>query len=116
MAAKPDPQLGVVLPLTKGAIQPADLRRYHGIRLELRGDGAYEVALNTLSGSYATSVSAGARWQSVDVPFSDLKKERGRAEFPASGWTGNDVVAVEIRARRSGGAAAWLLLDNVSFY
>ena len=81
MAVKPDPQIAVVLPLTKGAIEPANIRRYRGIKFEMRGDGAYEIALNTLSGTYATTVSADAKWKSVEVLFADLEKERGWAEF-----------------------------------
>jgi hypothetical protein len=116
MAIKPDPQIAVVLPLTKGGVQPVDLRRYTGIRLELRGEGAYQVAFNTLGGTYAATVTGGAKWQTVELPFADLRKQKGKAEFATAGWTGTDVVEVEIKAARKGGESAWLLLDNVSFY
>ncbi|TPG55028.1 amidohydrolase family protein [Sphingomonas glacialis] len=116
MAVKPDPQIAIVLPLTKGAIQPADLRRYHGIKVELRGVGSYEVALNTLSGTYAAAVSAGTKWQTIEVPFDSLKKDRGRVEFPTEGWTGSDVLSLEIKAKRKSGETAWLMLDTVRFY
>ncbi|WP_303541391.1 amidohydrolase family protein [Sphingomonas natans] len=116
MAIKPDAQIAVVLPLTKGSIQPADLRKYKGIKLDLRGDGPYEVELNTLSGTYSATIIGSAKWHTVDVPFADLKKQKGRAEFATTGWTGDDVTEIEIKAVRKGGEKAWLLLDNVGFY
>lgn len=116
LSIKPDPEISVVLPLTKGSVQPADLRKYKGVKLDLRGDGPYEVVLNTLAGSYTAAVTGGPKWQTVEVPFTDLKKEKGRVEFPTSGWTGDDVVEIEIMAKRKGGEKAWLMLDNVGFY
>lgn len=116
MAIKPDPQIAVVLPLTKGGVQPADLRAYKGVKLDLRGDGPYEVEVNTLGGTYAATIGGSAKWQTVQVPFADLKKQKGKPEFATDGWTGSDVVEIEIKAVRKGGEKAWLLLDNVGFY
>ena len=116
MAVKADPQIAIVLPLTKGSVQPADLRAYKGVKLELRGDGEYEVALNTLGGSYAATVTGGAKWRTVTVPFATLKKQKGRVEFPTAGWTGSDVTEIEIKAKRKGGEKAWLMIDSVGFY
>lgn len=117
MAVSAAPQAAVVLPLTKGSIQPADLRKYTGVKLELRGDGPYEVALNTLGGSYVGAVTGTGQWQTVEAPFAGLKKAGAdRAEFPTAGWTGIDVVEIEITAKRKGGEKTWLQLDNVSFY
>ena len=39
MSHKANPSAGVILPLTRGSIQPADLRAYHGVRFEIRGGG-----------------------------------------------------------------------------
>ncbi|SDA36890.1 CIA30 family protein [Sphingomonas sp. NFR15] len=117
MAVKTNPQIAVVLPLTKGSIQPADVRKYTGVKFELRGDGPYEVALNTLGNTYTATVSGGAKWQTVTLPFTAFKPENtGRIQFPTTGWTGNDLVEIEIKAKRKSGETAWLLLDNVSFY
>ncbi|QJU60608.1 amidohydrolase family protein [Sphingomonas sp. AP4-R1] len=116
MAFKPEPQIAVVLPLTKGSVQPADVRKYKGVKLDLRGDGPFEVALNTLGGTYIATVSGGPKWQTAELPFADFKKQTGRAEFPADHWTGTDVMEIEVRAKRKGGEKAWLVLDNIAFY
>ena len=55
-------------------------------------------------------------WQTVTVPFDQLKHVKGRAEFPSDTWTGNNVTEIEIKSHRKGGEKAWLELDNVSFY
>ena len=116
MAVKPDGQGAIVIPLTPGSIVPADIRKYKGIKLDLRGDGPYEVAFNTLGGTWQTSVSGEDRWQTVMVPFTQLKRVKGRAEFASDDWTGNNVTEIEIKAHRKGGEKAWLEIDNVSFY
>jgi len=116
MAMKPDGQAAVVIPLTTGSIAPADVRKYTGVKMEIRGDGPYDVAFNTLAGPWQASVTGGDKWQTVMVPFSQLKHAKGRAEFPSDDWTGNNVTEIEIKAHRKGGEKAWLELDNVSFY
>jgi hypothetical protein len=116
MAVKADPQAAIVIPLTAGSIVPADVRKYKGIKLDIRGDGPYEVAFNTLGGTWQTSVNGEAKWQTVNVPFAQLKRVRGRAEFPSDDWTGNNVTEVEIKAHRKGGDKAWVEIDNVGFY
>jgi hypothetical protein len=117
MAVSPGAQAAVMLPLTRGSIQPADLRKYKGVKLELRGDGPYEIALNTLSGAYVAVVSGNAQWQIIETPFTSFKKvgETG-AEFPTAGWSGNDVVEIQINAKRKSGEKTWLQLDNVILY
>jgi imidazolonepropionase-like amidohydrolase len=116
MAVKPNTQAAIVIPLTAGSIVPADIRKYKGVKFDIRGDGPYQVAFNTLAGPWETSVNGEAKWQTVMVPFSQLKHTRGRAEFAADDWTGNNVTEIEIKAHRKGGDKAWLEIDNVSFY
>lgn len=116
MAVEPDPQAAVILPLTRGSVQPADVTAFKGVRMEVRGDGGpYQVMLNTLNGRWAAEVKAGPAWTTVEVPFGALTRRAGRG--PANGpWTGTDVVEVEVGGTREGGRKLWLELDNVSFY
>jgi imidazolonepropionase-like amidohydrolase len=117
MAVKKDPQAAVVIPLTRGSIAPADVRKYRGIKLDIRGDGPYVVALNTLDGEWTTTISGASQWQTVTVPFTDLKRAKGgRPQFKVDGWTGDNVTEIEIKAIRKGGEKTWMNLDNVSFY
>lgn len=116
MAIKPDGQAAIVIPLTTGSIVPADIRKYKGVKMDIRGDGSYEVAFNTLAGPWETSVTGEDKWQTVMVPFSQLKHAKGRAEFASDDWTGNNVTEIEVKAHRKGGEKVWLELDNVSFY
>jgi imidazolonepropionase-like amidohydrolase len=117
MAVKDDPQASVVIPLTRGSIVPADIRQYKGVKFDIRGDGPYEVDFNTLDGTYTATVTGTGKWQSVSVPFGDLKRAKeGRPQFKADGWTGNNVTEIQIKAIRKSGEKAWMNLDNVSFY
>lgn len=116
MAVESDPQAAVILPLTRGSVQPADVSAFRGVRMELRGDGGpYKVMLNTLNGRWAAEVKAGPAWTTVEVPFSALTRMAGRGAG-AGAWTGTDVVEVEVGGSREGGRRLWLELDNVSFY
>lgn len=116
MATKEDPNAGVIIPLSRGSVQPVDVRAFKGVRFEVRGDGGdYEFGVNTVSGRWAAQVKAGADWKSVEVPFSALKPAAGRGG--ASGpWTGDDLLEVSIDAGRPAGEKLWLELDNVAFY
>lgn len=116
MAVKPAPQAAIVIPLTTGSIVPADVRKYKGVKIDIRGDGPYQLTLNTLAGPWETNISGEAKWQTVMVPFSQLNHLKGRAEFPADGWTGDNVTEIEIKAHRKGGEKAWFEIDNVGFY
>jgi imidazolonepropionase-like amidohydrolase len=110
MAAKDNALASVVIPLTKGSIVPADLRGYRGLSFDLRGDGAYQVALNTASGSWVADAVGGAGWKTVTIPFS---------AFHHAGdvtWRGDDVTEIEIVDHRAAGVRTWLEMDNVSFY
>jgi imidazolonepropionase-like amidohydrolase len=116
MAVKADPQAAVVLPLTRGSVQPADVRAFKGVRFEARGDGApYRVMIDTLNGRWAAEVTAGAEWRRIEVPFADFKRVAGRGAGTGP-WTGTDLTEVEFAGSRKGGGKLWLELDNVAFY
>lgn len=114
MSIKPKPYAGVIIPLTRGSIQPVDARAFKGVRFEARGDGDYGLGVTASSGRWAAPFKAGSTWQTVEVPFSALKpaSERG-----AKGeWTASDLTEVEFMGGRKGGEKFWLEVDNVVFF
>jgi imidazolonepropionase-like amidohydrolase len=117
MAAKDNATASVVLPLTRGSIAPADIQGYHGIKLELRGDGDYELSCNGLGGSWTTTIQGTNSWKTVEVPFTALRRiATQKSEEKMSPWSGTDVTEIEIIDHREAGAKTWLEMDNVSFY
>lgn len=116
MAVKDDARAGVILPLTRGSVEPVDVRAFKGVRLEVRGDGGeYELMVNTLNGRWARGFKAAPGWSTVEIPFADLKRAAGRGASSAP-WSGTDLVEVEVAGSRDGGRKLWLEVDNVTFY
>lgn len=111
MAMKSKAQAGVIIPLSRGSIQPVDARAFKGVRFEVRGDGDYEFGVGTSGGRWSAPFSAGRGWTSVEVPFTALKAMRGK-----DAWTGDDLTEVEFMGGRKGGQKLWLEVDNVTFY
>lgn len=114
MSMKPRPYAGVIIPLTRGSIQPVDARAFKGVRFEVRGDGDYALGVSTSVGRWSAPFAAGSAWKTVEIPFSALKPagERG-----AKGeWTGSDLTEVEFMGGRKGGEKLWMEIDNVGLY
>jgi imidazolonepropionase-like amidohydrolase len=111
MAMKSKAQAGVIIPLSRGSIQPVDARAFKGVRFEIRGDGDYEFGVSTSGGRWSAPFSAGSGWKTVEVPFTALKATRGK-----DAWTGDDLTEVEFMGGRKGGQKLWLEVDNVTFY
>jgi imidazolonepropionase-like amidohydrolase len=117
MSQKAKPNAGVIIPLTRGSIQPADLRAYHGVRFDIRAQAGavYAVSLNTGGGRWTSDVAAGSAWRTIEAPFSALKFSGRRGEG-AETWTGNDLVEVEFTGAAPAGQTLWMQIDNVEFY
>lgn len=114
MAQKPEPDAGVLLPLSRGSVQPVDASAFKGVTFELRGDGGpYIVTINTVSGAWTTKVAADKAWAKVAVPFSDFKRA-GKSEAVA--WSGADLLEVGVSGSRPAGRKLWFELDDVAFY
>jgi hypothetical protein len=116
ISVKEDPHTGVILPLSRGSIQPVDARAYQGLTFALRGDGGpYRVMIRTVGGWWQTEVEAGPEWASFTAPFSDFTPAPGwrRAETP---WTGDDLLEVQFGGGRPAGETLWLEVDDVRFY
>lgn len=115
MSVKEDPNAGVIIPLTRGSVQPVDARGYKGVRFEVRGDGAYDLSVNTLNGRWMSEVEGGAEWRTVEVPFTALKPAPGRGGAKGA-WSGQDLLEVSIGGSRPAGEKLWAEVDNVTFY
>ncbi len=112
MSLEEKPQGGVLVPLSRGSVQPADARAYRGVRLSLRGDGPYQLVVNTLSGQWTADVSGNADWQTIEVPFTAFRQTRG----PAATWSGDDLLQVGLQMRREAAASDWAEIDDLGFF
>lgn len=117
MATKEAPSAGVILPLSRGSVEPVDASAFKGVRFDVRGDGGeYGVSVNTLSGRWRAPVTAGPEWTTVEIPFSSLVRAPGRGGSPTAAWSGADLIDVGFNGARKAGQKLWLQIDNVTFY
>jgi imidazolonepropionase-like amidohydrolase len=111
------PFVSVALPLSRGGLQPVDVRGYRGVRFDVRGDGEYRLVLPTRavrnSNYYQAVFQAGAAWHTVSLDFAALKQVEGRA---STAWTGADVLGLMFHIERKPGETGWLELDNLRLY
>ena len=116
MSAKDNANAGVIIPLSRGSVQPVDVTAFKGVRFEIRGDGgAYSLGVNTLNGRWSSEVPSGPEWRTVEAPFTALKREKSR--WGGTGpWTGDDVLEITIDGGRPAGEKMWVEIDNVTFY
>jgi hypothetical protein len=105
----------VVLPLSRGSVQPVDVGAHKGLRLDLRGSGPYIVRIITLAGSWSARIEGGADWRHTEVPFTSFSADWQPSSGPAT-WKGDDLLQVTIELTRPAGAPSWLELDNLAFY
>lgn len=121
LSSKPDAFASAILPLSRGAVAPADLRGYHGVRFRIRGElGSAAVALRT-PGSlrWQREVAVGSQWQTLEVPFAQLAAVVPGRDGDATGktrWRGDDLVALAFIGYGKPGARIWFELDDVEFY
>lgn len=115
MSLKESPEGGVLIPLSRGSVRPVDARPYAGVRLEFRGEGPYQVVINTLKGEWTAELEGRPDWTEVRVPFSAFKPTPSRRSETQE-WRGNDLVEVGVLVRRTAGATAWAEVDNLGFY
>ncbi len=108
LSVKTAPVAGASFPLSRGGIQPMDIRAFTGLQFEVRGDGSYNLGFEGTGGRWTQAFSAGSDWRTVRVPFSVLT---GRAP-----WTGDDLTSLQFTASGQAGKKIWLEIDNVTFY
>jgi len=118
MSSAERPFVRVQVPLTRGAVEPADARPWRGVRFDARGDGgAYRLVVPTYavrdSAYFRTDFTAAPSWKTVRVDFASLKQPETRT--PAA-WTGADLLMLSFEIARPPGQFGWLEIDNVRFY
>ena len=117
MYAKDRPFVRTSLPLSRGAIEPVDVRGFRGIRFEARGDGNYRLIVPTRAvrdnGDYQALFTASAQWKTVTIEFSSLKQSNTQTPIA---WTGTDLLMLTFEIARQAGETGWLELDNIRFY
>lgn len=116
MSNQKAPYAGVVIPLSRGAIQPVDASAFHGIRLSLRGSSCTgSVALDrSVQKPLTSQVTVQEEWKTLRIPFSAFHTP-ATTERPAD-WKADDLVAVEVGASCPAGQMLWMQVDDVSFY
>ena len=114
MARKEDPMAGIIFPLSRGSVVPADVTAYEGVTTELFGDGDYTLRILTLNGNWEADISAGEGWNKIEVPFGEFKFS-GNAD-PVPAWTGKDLLQVGIMINRESGEMAGFEIDDIGFY
>jgi hypothetical protein len=121
LSSKPAPFASVLIPLSRGAVAPADLRGYKGLRLELRGESAGQsVLLRGVPGSpeWRAALPASAGWKKVELPFGSFvpaAAEEGRSAAAAT-WSGTEVTSIGIIGAGQAGQTIWFEVDNVELY
>lgn len=102
------PYIRLDLPLTPGAIEPADVSQFRGITFAARGEEDYLLIVTTRTGRFEARFTASAKWTTVRIPFTQLV---GKGP-----WTGKDATMVSLEVRRPEGEEAWFEVDDVTFY
>ncbi len=115
MGPKPSPFTDLVMPLTKGAVELADISAFKGIQFTVRGNGDYKLLLDSY-GSHESDWSAAtftgkARWKTVRIPFTKFQSKNS-----ASPLSLRSVRALYFELARPAGTDAWLEIDDVKLY
>ena len=115
MATKSNASAGILLPLSRGSVEPVDATAFKGLKLAVRGDGGpYWVVIRGVAGQWRARIEAGAAWRTVELPFTAFEPVAVRGATPA--WTGADLLEVGIDGERPSRADLWFELDDVTFY
>lgn len=114
MSIEEEPFVGISFPLTRGSVQPADLRQYQALQFSIKGEGSYTVRFSGEGGSWATEVAATNEWQELTVPFATLVPEAS-ARRQTGPWTAEAIREVQVSTSRAGGETVVFELDDVRF-
>jgi hypothetical protein len=117
MAEKDQPYTRLTLPLTPGAIVPADAGRFRGVAFEVRGEGEYRLAATAYGvregGPFSAPFQAGGKWRLVRIPFDRMRQARTEAgpSLPSAA-----LLSLSFELARPASQPGWLELDNIRFY
>jgi imidazolonepropionase-like amidohydrolase len=115
MGPKPRPFVGLVLPLTRGGVELANVSPFHGISFSVRGEGTYRLLLDSYgserANAFAASFVGTSKWRKVRLPFSEFQSKTPAAAFPS-----HTLRALHFELSANAGTDAWLEIDDVAFY
>jgi hypothetical protein len=115
MGPKPKPFVDLVLPLTRGGVELADVSAFRGISFAVRGEGTNKL----LADSYGTdranwftaTFDGAAKWKIMKIPFSAFRSKDSASPFPL-----RTLRALHFELVAVAGADAWIDIDDVKFY
>jgi imidazolonepropionase-like amidohydrolase len=113
---KDRPFARLVLPLTKGPVEPADLSPYRGVLFQARGAGEYRLIAERRSREQRAPFArfrAGPLWRSVRVPFSAFMLASEKAP---ENWDRSDLLSLSFELSGKPGEYGWLEIDNVMLF
>jgi imidazolonepropionase-like amidohydrolase len=102
------------VPLTPGEITLADISKYKGISIEVKGQGTYRIVLNTYDvrdRKYpAAAMEVTPEWKTIQLPFSTFSAgSNGLVDL-------KEVRALILEAYGNAGDSAWMEVDNIKLY
>jgi len=115
MGAAQRPYAQLILPLTRGAVTPADASGFTGVAVQVRGQGRYLLRFDSYalpqSAWFEADLSAGATTREVRIPFSSFRSKDPHASLDLT-----RLRALIVRLNGSAGNTEWLELGQVRFY
>lgn len=115
MSAKQSPFVDLVIPLTRGAVELADISSFKGIQFSTRGDGSYNILLDTYGARKSSwpiaSFAGNAQWKTVRIPFAAFQAKSLASPLPL-----RNLRALHFEIARPAETDAWLEIDDVKLY
>lgn len=115
MSPKENAYADLVIPLTKGGVELADLSSYKGIQFAVRGEGDYKLLLENYGTNrtkwYTATFNGGAKWHTVKIPFSSFHSTDAALQFPS-----RTLRTLHFELTRGASVDTWLELDDVKLY
>ena len=115
MSPKQSPFVDLVIPLSRGAVEPIDISSFNGIQFSTRGDGSYSILVDTYGTRKAAwpiaSFTGHAQWKTVRIPFTAFQTKDTPSLSPLL-----KARALHFEIARPRGTDAWLEIDDVKLY
>lgn len=114
MGPKQTSFVDLVMPLTKGAVELADVSKFKGIRFMTRGEGDYKLLLDAYGAresAYSAGFAAQGKWTTVKIPFTAFQARRSAPSLSLT-----SLRALRFQLSRPAGKKAWLEIDDVKLY
>jgi imidazolonepropionase-like amidohydrolase len=105
----------LVIPLTRGGVELADVSAFKGLKFAVRGQGSYRILIDSYgtrrSSWYSASFAGDAKWRTIRIPFAAFQSKGSTSPLPL-----RELRALHFELARPAGADAWLELDDLKLY